>query len=120
MISTCSIRPSTTTGQIAMSGSVPIQPTMPAWPLTSVTSVRNPGMASPAAAIATTNRETLSAPAIGRRAAFTLPPPSLTSRTSGANVSSRAATSPPAQAAKNRSVTWRCVRASVSNRGRRA
>ena len=54
------------------------------------------------------NRATLPAPVIGRSAAFALPPPSVSSVTSGASTDIRPSMSPPAAAARNRSVTSRC------------
>ncbi len=63
---------------------------------------------------------TVDAPTTGRRAWRTLPPPSVHRVTSGDSNSIRALTSPPVEAAKNRSVTSRCLERSVGKRGRRA
>ena len=120
MTRTCSIRPSVTAREIDPKGSVPTQPTIAGSPLTSATSIRRPGRSPPFSAMPTRKRATLSAPVIGRRAAEALPPPSLIRTTSGASAASNASTSPPATAAKNRSVTSRWACRSASNRGCRA
>ena len=71
---TCSIRPSATAREIDPNGSTPVHPTIAGQPLTSATSIRRPGMLAPCCATATSQRATLSAPVIGRSAAFVLPP----------------------------------------------